>query len=64
MLHQMVTDEREDSVREAAVRAMAVVLLHCEDADKFNQVSLGDTSQNTSVSDVVYVASVRIANNI
>ncbi|XP_037094917.1 RAB11-binding protein RELCH homolog [Pollicipes pollicipes] len=38
MLHQMVTDEKEASVREAAVRGMAVVLVHCDDDDKFSQV--------------------------
>ena len=39
MLHQMVTDEKEAAVREAAIRSMAVVLVHCDDDDKFSQVS-------------------------
>ena len=39
MLHQMVTDEKEAAVREAAVRSMAVVLVHGDDDDKFPQVS-------------------------
>ena len=38
MLHQMLTDEKEAAVREAAVRSLAVVLVHCDDDDKFPQV--------------------------
>ncbi|KAF0292146.1 LisH domain and HEAT repeat-containing protein KIAA1468 [Amphibalanus amphitrite] len=37
MLHQMVTDEKEAAVREAAIRSLAVVLVHCDDDDKFSQ---------------------------
>ena len=43
MLHQMVTDEKEAAVREAAIRSMAVVLVHCDDDDKFSQVSTEET---------------------
>ena len=42
MLHQMVTDEKEAAVREAAIRSMAVVLVHCDDDDKFSQVSAAE----------------------
>ena len=38
MLQQMVTDDKAEEVREAAVRSLGLLMGFVDDPDKFNQV--------------------------